>query len=193
MKNTDTREAWLERAVNELRPFFSGVNFPVPERVRVTCGFPSVRALSTKRPVIGQCWDAKASADLANEVMISPRLHDPMVVLETLVHELGHAAVGLECGHKGAFRKMMKAIGLEGKPTATVAGERLRASLVDVVGVLGPYPHAKFDPRVGHKKQTTRLIKCECSECGYTVRTTAKWLEVGAPHCPDHGEMDVCS
>lgn len=41
------------------------------------------------------------------------------------------------------------------------------------------------------KKQTTRLKKCECRECGYTVRVTAKWLEVGAPHCPNHGAMEV--
>jgi hypothetical protein len=35
------------------------------------------------------------------------------------------------------------------------------------------------------KKQGTRLIKCECPECGYIARVTAKWLdEAGAPICP---------
>lgn len=40
-------------------------------------------------------------------------------------------------------------------------------------------------------KQTTRLIKCVCpaDDCGYTVRVTQKWLDVGAPHCPNHGAM----
>jgi hypothetical protein len=38
-------------------------------------------------------------------------------------------------------------------------------------------------------KQTTRLLKAACSECGYTVRVTQKWLEVGPPHCPKHGAM----
>jgi hypothetical protein len=33
------------------------------------------------------------------------------------------------------------------------------------------------------------MIKCECSECGYTARVARKWLAKGAPHCPEHGEM----
>jgi hypothetical protein len=41
----------------------------------------------------------------------------------------------------------------------------------------------------GPKKQTGRLLKACCAECGYTVRVTAKWLEVGPPHCPQHGAM----
>lgn len=40
-------------------------------------------------------------------------------------------------------------------------------------------------------KQTTRLRKAECGECGYNVRVTSKWLEVGPPHCPQHGAMAV--
>lgn len=42
------------------------------------------------------------------------------------------------------------------------------------------------------KKQKTRMLKCECATCGYTVRTARKWLELaGAPLCPieDHGRM----
>ena len=45
--------------------------------------------------------------------------------------------------------------------------------------------HGKEHTRGGLKKQTTRLKKLKCSECGYTVRTTAKWIEtLGAPLCP---------
>lgn len=40
------------------------------------------------------------------------------------------------------------------------------------------------------KKQTTRLLKVSCSECGYPARVTRKWLDkAGAPLCPDHGPM----
>jgi hypothetical protein len=29
------------------------------------------------------------------------------------------------------------------------------------------------------------MVKCACEECGYTARTTKKWLEeAGAPICP---------
>lgn len=38
-------------------------------------------------------------------------------------------------------------------------------------------------------KQGTRLKKASCPECGYTVRVTQKWLDVGPPHCPKHGAM----
>lgn len=41
-------------------------------------------------------------------------------------------------------------------------------------------------------KQSARLIKCVCPECGYIARTTRKWLdERGPPHCPDHGPMEI--
>lgn len=37
----------------------------------------------------------------------------------------------------------------------------------------------------GKKKQSTRMIKASCPECGYTVRVTRKWLDTaGAPICP---------
>lgn len=48
-------------------------------------------------------------------------------------------------------------------------------------------------------KQTTRLLKAACTHqdegedaCGYTVRVTRKWVDqLGAPHCPVHGAMEV--
>lgn len=41
--------------------------------------------------------------------------------------------------------------------------------------------------------QTTRMLKCVCGKCGYTARTTRKWIDLkGAPLCPCAGEaMDV--
>jgi len=35
----------------------------------------------------------------------------------------------------------------------------------------------------------SRLNKVCCETCGYTARVSRKWLDVGAPHCPDHGAM----
>lgn len=48
-------------------------------------------------------------------------------------------------------------------------------------------------------KQSTRLIKATCcadagegERCGYTVRVTRKWVDqLGAPHCPVHGAMEI--
>ena len=84
----------------------------------------------------------------------------------------------------------MKEIGLEGKPTATHAGTELVETLKKVSAKVGEFPHAAIDPKTQGKKQTTRLIKAECPECGYVVRVTNKWLEVGYPVCPDGDEME---
>lgn len=55
---------------------------------------------------------------------------------------------------------------------------------------LGEYPHSAINlldrPT---KKQTTRMIKCECEDCGYVARTSNKWIEeAGAPLCPCNSE-----
>ena len=33
------------------------------------------------------------------------------------------------------------------------------------------------------KKQGTRLKKVECISCGYVVRITQKWIDIGLPVC----------
>ena len=38
-------------------------------------------------------------------------------------------------------------------------------------------------------QQSTRMVKVVCAGCGYTARTTRKWLdEAGAPICPCNQE-----
>lgn len=41
--------------------------------------------------------------------------------------------------------------------------------------------------KAGSPKQSTRLIKAACGDCGYTIRVTQKWLEQGNPGCPCGG------
>lgn len=181
----DNREEWLNKAARLMAPHFVRAGHPLPQRVRMTCGFPSRMALSTKKRRIGECWDASASGDKHSEVFISPMLADGVKVLGVLAHELSHAAVGVECGHKGPFAKLVKALGLEGKPTQASEGAAFKQSIADpIMGKLGAYPHAELIASATAKKQTTRMIKCVCPECGYTVRTTRAWLDLGAPICP---------
>lgn len=179
----ETREQWLEAAVEVVRPWFEEVGAPLPERVRVSCGWPSKGARSR---AIGECWSPECSAAGVHEIFVSPKLDDLCEVLAVLVHECVHAAVGLECGHKGAFKRTATALGLEGKMTATTAGPVLLERMQAVIAKCGDYPHLKLEPgeTSGPKKQGTRLLKVECDSCGYTVRTTAKWLDVGVPVCP---------
>ena len=112
-----------------------------------------------------------------------------------MAHELVHAAVGVKEGHKGKFRTTCKALGFVGPMRSTLPGDEMQKTVMDpILKEAGPLPHKKMTFHSGKKKQTTRLLKAECPECGYTVRVTAKWInEAGAPYCGirSHGRM-VC-
>lgn len=184
-----TREEWLISFIDAMRPDFDAIGRPIPANVRATCGWPSKSALSAKKRRIGEAWPTSCSADEAHEIFISPCLASLEEVGATLVHELVHTAVGCKHGHKTPFRRAALAIGLEGKMTSTHAGEALLARIREVGQQIGEYPHAKLDMSMV-KKQSTRMLKIECPDCGYTCRTTAKWLEVGLPTCPCGADME---
>lgn len=177
------REGWLTALAQKLVPLFESAGFPLDlSRVRVSVGFP--RGGQGTRKAIGQCWSQKASTDGHTEIFVSPILGTAAEADHVLVHELAHHAVGLECGHKGNFRKCATALGLTGKMTATVAGPELRTKLDTLTAEIGAYPHGALNPAEGIKKQSTRLIKVECPECGCKARMSRKALdETGAPWC----------
>lgn len=180
-----TREQWLEMVTNHYRADFEAVGSPLPDSVRVSCGFTS-QGRRGKR--IGECWTDTASEGGVHEIFIVPRMSDSIAVGAILVHELVHAAVGVDKGHKGPFRKVATALGLEGKMTATVPGEITLARLAEIIAEIGEYPHAVLNS-TGQKKQSTRMLKMECAGCGFVARTTAKWLdEIGPPTCACDGE-----
>lgn len=191
---SDTREAWLGRAVRALRPRFLKAGCPIPEKVRVSLGFTS----SGSRPkgYLGECWNEEASADGHFEIFLRADVDEPARALGILAHELAHAAAPRGAKHGPEFKRVALAVGLEGRMTQALPGPALAAFLKGVVENLGPLPHARLDFTKGAEdkrpKQKAYLLKAECAECGYTVRVTAKWVdEVGAPCCPLHGEMGV--
>jgi hypothetical protein len=179
------RESYLRALAEGLEPLFARNGAAYPERIRYTCGWPS-RGAGSRRKTVGQCFDATASKDDHFEIIIGMSLDDPMEVAHTLAHELVHACVGIKAGHKSPFRKLALAIGLEGKMTATTAGDAFTQHAQPIIDELGAYPHAELDYS-NVKKQNTRMIKATCGECGYAVRLTRKWLDAGgAPICPIH-------
>lgn len=189
------REAWLEAAVDKLRPIFLGKNHKVPQ-LRVSVGWPSSGGLGQRKRAIGECWCGTQAADGKPQLFISPLLEDvrePMGVLATLVHEIVHTVVGVDAKHGPKFVRCMKDIGLAGKPTATHAGEDLIIRLGAIADELGAFPHCKIVPIKKPKVQTTRMRKCECEACGYLVRLTQKWADIGTPICPNpgHGPMKL--
>jgi hypothetical protein len=185
-----TREEWLTTMAHSLEADFQRAGYPLPARLRISCGWPSNRPLagaSGKRSA-AECWPAEASADAHVEIFVSPYRADAADVAGDLVHELCHAADGNKHGHKGPFRAIALAVGLTGKMTSTETGPKLGERLNALIAQIGPYPHATLD-RSGRKRQSTRMLKVVCPECGYTVRTTDKWITQGLPTCPCGEEM----
>lgn len=191
-----TREAWLNYAVSALAPLLAEHDAEVPA-VRVSVGFPK-RSRGKGNHAIGQCWYSECSADGTCELFISPELHEPARVLDVLAHELCHAALGAGFGHGKEFAQLAYRIGLEGKPTATTAGDAFTAWSADVLDALGDYPHAKLDSEAGGgsgpKKQTTRMLKLQCEGCGMVIRTTQKWIEgIGLPTCACDNPFEIAA
>ncbi len=111
-------------------------------------------------------------------------------MLDILLHELIHAQVGCEAGHKGPFKKLMKEFGLVGKATATYAeeGSDLWRQLSHISEQLGPYPHKAMQPMKKTKERGSMggwvRLQSEHDEA-YKVLCSPKMLdEHGVPLDP---------
>lgn len=172
------REEYLNNGVKALNALFKAQDYDLPD-VRVSCSWPGGRG--NKNKTIGQCWPCAASDAKVNEIFISPVIDDAVKALDVLTHELVHAIDDCTHGHRKEFTKIMRAIGLEGKPTSTNAGERLHAELVKIADKLGVYPHHKLNP--SKPKQKSRQLKASCNDCSALWRMSKKWLELSVC-CP---------
>lgn len=175
------------------RPVFKRRGYEIPDNVRMAVGFTSKGARGKR---IGECWTDSCSEDDAFEIFIDPKLGDASRIADVLTHELIHATVGIEAGHKKPFVDCMKAVELIGKPTATMAGPEWHEWADKIIEKLGALPHAAIKPTNGEKKQTTRMIEAKCDCCGFVFRTTAKWIEEtgGMLDCPSpfcEGSMNI--
>ena len=188
------RENWMTAIVTESRPVFEEHGSPLPLNVRVGCGLMSSGSRATK--TVGQCWHSTCSQDEGREIWIRPDVTDSIEVAGILIHELCHAALPDGTGHKTPFAQLAKKMLLEGKPSATVAGEAFIEHWTPFLKELGDYPQAAFDAsqRVG-KKQTTRMLKAECPAFDMSFRTSKKWIDAanGSFTCPvcGHEHMTI--
>jgi hypothetical protein len=197
---------WLETATVALRRLFADKGYKVPDKVRVSMGWPSTR----KGGRIGECWYPPASADGHAEIFISPEIGVParasearklaasISILATLAHELVHATQGAKASHGPLFKRCAVAIGLTGKMTATEAGAAFKEWAAPLIEEIGVFPAGGLTAGTGtaeRKKQSTRLLKVCCPECGYTARVTNKWIcDAGTPLCPSSGDpMEIAA
>lgn len=136
-------------------------------------------------------------------------------VAGTTIHELGHVLAGFEAGHGKKWKDACKRLGLR---RALAAGQTYMLAYFapDIRNLIAQLPKPDEGEPVAHLPMGgggrakpracptgigtrggksrgagsgSRLIKVACAECGYTARVTRKWLDIGAPHCPLHGEM----
>ena len=173
------REAWLTEAAQLIRDEVIAPKLPpshiIPHGFRVSVGFPPNTRANSRH--IACCIKAEASADLTNEIFISPVNDNSIDILSALAHELIHQADNNESGHRNFFAKMARAIGLEGPFRATTAGTTLSDYLATIVDLLGAIPHARLDISKAKPKQQTRMLKVSCNECGFQFRTTQSQIE----------------
>jgi hypothetical protein len=185
------REQWLNNAVTSVRGIFHANGFPIPDHIRVSCGFPSKRARSLYRNV-GEHFSPDLSEDATHQIFISPVLDDSVEVLGVLMHELSHAVTGAT--HGIPFRQCVRKVWLEGNPTQTKVGAEFRSNFDPILESLGIYPHAKLNVESSYKVQGTRMLKAVCGTCvtnapdgtvksQYTIRVSKAWADKGLPTC----------
>jgi len=146
-----TREAWLDAFVEGSRPLFASAGYTLPDNIKISIGFPSVAALSTRKQRLGECWSGDET-----HIFISPVMDDVTEIAGVTTHELVHAA-GFK-NHSKAFSACGAALGLEGKPASMAPGPEWHDLHTALLKSLGPLPHHRIDTsKPETKKQTTRL------------------------------------
>lgn len=185
-ESNETREQWLQRGLCELRALAKDkLEKPTDQRIQVAVGFPK----GCKRGTVGQCFHAECTEDGTYHIFIHPTLGDAVRVLDTLLHELLHAVVGLEAKHAKPFRDAARAVGLAGKPTATYAeeGSELHEKLTKLSERLGPYPHSPMTKvKQSNRPAAGGWVRYESvNEPKYILRISPRALEDhGAPTDP---------
>lgn len=180
MNTQVTREQWLLRGVEMLRPIFERAGYSIPE-VKVSVGFTSG---GTSARHLGQCWSSSSSADGVNQIFISPGESDPVAVLDTLTHELVHAVDDCVSGHGEAFKKIALAVGLKGPMRSAGANDFLKQDLIQIALVLGHFPHGKLKTPSPSVASTVKRPGAKCKKCSFEIVMLKKHLRMGAPYCP---------
>lgn len=186
-----TREQWLVAAVKKLQPLFKKHEGKIPEKLMVSCGWPH----GHRKETIGQCFYKSHTDDGTIHLFISPALGDAVRVLDVLVHELVHACVGEGHGHRGPFKTLARAIGLEGKLTETVVtpGTPLHNELTKIYKSLGGYPHSQINYSKHKKDSPVTWVRIMAKrDPNYSMAVSIKNLkELGFPTDPWGEKMIV--
>ena len=112
---------------------------------------------------LGLCYAKSSSTGNKRVIEVDRETDDLWETIDTVAHEVTHAVLDENEGHKGRFPKLVKDLfKLGGKPTATTPTEEMKELFYDFLVANGGYPHIAFRPR--HRKQTTRMVKVWCTD-----------------------------
>lgn len=188
------REEWLLKVIDQLRPIYSAAEVEIPDKIRVSVGWPSKNALSNKSRRMAECWMVEAAEDAVNQIFVSPLISDGTKAARVLAHELIHAALPSGAGHKKPFVTACKKVGLtDGPPKSVEPGPELQEKIDEILKAMDPYPHAALTPKSKEKTQSTRMLKIFCIGDGdespelheeYVLRGSRKVIDKGLPICP---------
>jgi hypothetical protein len=184
-----------ERVVKEAIKFFALKT--TPESITVT--------IQTKgrKNAVGWFWSGrwlnkgqKKDAKAVNEINMSAEHLVDHDMGELILHELAHAENN-SCGvkdcsgrvHNKHFKAMAERLGLEVKPRDKSVGYGFtglaQAGKDFLKGIA--FKRELFTsyrpPQRGKAATGGRLLKLECPGCGYVIRSTQKWIDIGTPTC----------
>jgi hypothetical protein len=159
------RTVYLECAYNAIRRELLP-EAPARSQVALAFSFPTKGAAAGHTgSVIGQCFyqGLQGSALERMLIVVHPsQWGEDLAVLSVLAHEMAHAATP-GAGHRGAFVELVRRMGLEGKPTATVPGEAFKRAAEALRPILPTFPVGSLV--VGGRRVAgtrMRLFECAC-------------------------------
>ena len=156
VEQVEWREEWLASATELLRLVFARRGYQLPDLLRVGVTRP-------ERKKTGRCYAAEISTGGCTEIFISATLAAPDDVLMQLAVEL------CETMGRKLRKKCARDMGL--------GGGEAPAWLGGILAKLGPFPHDAMELPARAAPQSTRMLKRQCSACGFTMRAAAVWVD----------------
>jgi len=176
----DTREGWLEGFRDAMAPKLEVLGYTLPDNIRISINEPT--ASKRGKGAYGKCFHPSESSSGHWEIFLNPIIETVDVLACTLTHELIHT-VCFEDGHGKVFGSIARAMGLDGKLTATVAGKSWFQWATPIIEALGPIPYSAMN-NPARKVSETYLLKLECNNCGWLARASKKHVFDNMT-CPD--------
>jgi hypothetical protein len=182
---TKDREDWLTKAARMLRlMLLEDSDVSTKAKIRVSCGFPK-----GSRRLASMTTPRGLSGDQTNEIFISPEIDQPVELLERLAIELVNAefdATGFAKGSPAHYA--LQRIGVASLKDHRFVGSTAPL-FTKMATALGEYPHVAMN-RHELKKDGTRQIKVECTECRAIWRASRQWVD-RMSQCPCCGSTAI--